>query len=171
MKFLLVVSALLLTYVNAEAATQLELDAARKACAFGETTADLTEQLELATGHPSKIWYKGEHLSLSKKERLNGLSAYERKMIMMVINRDGRNEEEALQDFSSSDGYITYFSHISNSREFAMVASFPGDNEYGAIVELKQLHHRGEFSVIHVVAVISDGDLDGCKVVKSEVGK
>lgn len=147
-----------------------EREAQRKACAFGESTADLDEMLELKTGAPGKIWYKGEHLSLSKKERLNGLSSTEKKMILMAVSLGGnQTEEETLADFASSEGYITYFSHNSNGREFAIVASYPGDNEFGQILEIKSLRRRGEYKILSPVAVISDGDLEDCVVTKKEV--
>ena len=145
-------------------------EAARKACAFGESTADLDEHLELATGAPGKIWYKGEHLSLSKKERLSGLSSAERKMILMAVSLgSNQTDEETLADFSSSDGYITYFSHNSLDREFAIVASYPGDNEFGQIIEIKKLRRNGDYKILSTVAVISDGDLEDCTVTKEEV--
>jgi|GEM_PF-3141586 len=144
-------------------------EAARKACAFGESTGDLDEHLSLASGSKGKIWYKGEHLSLSKKERLSGLSSAERKMILLAVHGENQSDDETLADFSSSEGYITYFSHNSLNREFAIVASYPGDNEFGVILEIKKLQRRGEFTVLTVAAVISDGDLEDCKVTRKEV--
>ncbi len=145
-------------------------EAQRKACAFGESTGDLDEHLELATGAKGKIWYKGEHLSLSKKERLSGLSSAEKKMILMAVSLGSdQTDEETLADFSSSDGYITYFSHNSLDREFAIVASYPGDNEFGQIIEIKKLRRNGEYKILSTVAVISDGDLEDCIVTKKEV--
>lgn len=172
MKTLLVLAALIsftATTFAADRPSRAEREAARKACAFGESTADLDEMLELKTGAPGKIWYKGEHLSLSKKERLSGLSSAERKMISLAVTSENQTEEELLADFSSSDGYITYFSHNSLDREFAIVASYPGDNEFGAILEIKKLQRRGEYTILNVVAVISDGDLEDCHVTKKEV--
>ncbi len=141
-----------------------------QACAFGETTGDLNDHLELATGSSGKIWYKGEHLSLHRTERLGGLSRAERTMILMAANHDeSRPEKETLEDFSSSDGYITYFVHNSLNREFAIVASYPGDNEFGAIIEIKKLRRNGEYEILNLAAVISDGDLENCLVSKDEV--
>lgn len=172
MKNLLLVTLALTLPLSSFAAskpTRAEREAQRKACAFGESTADLDEMLEARTGTPGKIWYKGEHLSLSKKERLSGLSSTERKMILMAAASDGASEEETLSDFQSAEGYITYFSHNSLDREFAIVASYPGDNEFGQIIEIKTLKRRGEFKILSTVAVISDGDLEDCQVSKEEV--
>lgn len=146
-----------------------EREAQRKACAFGESTGDLDEMLELRTGAPGKIWYKGEHVSLHNAHRLNGLSSTEKKMILMVAVTDGASDEESLKDFASADGYITYFSHNSLDREFAIVASYPGDNEFGQIIEIKKLRRNGEYKILSTVAVISDGDLEDCQVTKDEV--
>lgn len=149
---------------------RLEREAQRKACAFGESTGDLSDMLEARTGTPGKIWYKGEHVSLHNEHRINGLSSTEKKMILMAVSLgDDQTEEETLKDFSSSDGYITYFSHNSLDREFAIVASYPGDNEFGQIIEIKKLKRNGEYKILRTAAVISDGDLEDCQVTKKEV--
>jgi hypothetical protein len=133
-------------------------------CAFGQSSADLQDRLD-ETGK-GKALYQIEHISLHRPERINGLSAFEKQMIMeAVTTAEGKKQSQAelLNDFSSADGYITYFQHNSNGREFAAVASFPGDNEFGLIFEIKQLK-RGAYQIVQVAAVISDGDLEDCVV-------
>lgn len=74
-----------------------------------------------------------------------------------------QSEEENLADFSKGDGYIRYFHHL-DGRKFAAVASFPGDNEFGLIFEIKQLKNRAEQRILRRVARIEDGDLSDCTV-------
>lgn len=131
-------------------------------CAFGETTGDLDEMLDYQG--KGKIWYQGEQLTFGKPERINGLTTLEKEMILTVAGEDSKDEakkKEAIEDFIGADGYITYFNHNSNDRSFIIVASYPGDNEYGMIFEVKKSKKVETFSI---AAVISDGDLEDCKV-------
>jgi hypothetical protein len=135
-------------------------------CAFGENTADLADLL--AQKDSNQLFYEGEHLSIRTPQRLNGLTATERKMILQaqtetVVGSDG-TEQERLESFASGDGYIVYFTQNSTGREFAEVGSFPGDNEFGVILELKSTRQQAEPSIVGVAAIISDGDLEDCKV-------
>ena len=136
---------------------------AKTYCSFGETTGELAEKMEMTKG---KIWYKGEHVSLHKKERLNGLSKFEKRMIVLAMGERNSKDsvQEILESFQSADGYITYFSHNSDDREFAIVASYPGDNEFGVIFEIKRLKRGQDYKVLTVAAAISDGDLVDCQV-------
>lgn len=158
MKKLIAATALILAFSNIAQAKSVAN------CAFGETTADLSDRLE-ETGK-GKALYKGEHLSLHKEVRLGGLTQFEKKMILEVMGETGsiKQGEEALKAFSKADGYITYFQHNSNGREFAQVASYPGDNEFGMIFEIKRLERKNDYTIYSVAAVISDGDIVDCVV-------
>lgn len=128
------------------------------ACAFGETTSDL-EKAFAARG--AKIWYRHDHVSLSRPERLGGLTKQEKELIGEVAGT-GNSLSQTLKDFSESDGYLTYFGHGTNNREFVIVASYPGDNEFGAIYEIQR---NGEnLKVLGIAAAISDSDLMDCQV-------
>lgn len=126
-------------------------------CAFGETTGDLRDHFELPLGE--RTWFRGEDLSLSNEQRLNGLNDAEKEMILLASGI----ELSDLAGFSGDDGYITYFGHNSDRREFAIVASYPGDNEYGAIVQVTN-PGRKDMKIVGVVAKIGDGDFFDCKV-------
>lgn len=142
-------------------------------CAFGEATHELSEMLKAETSD-EKIWYQGEHLSVHNWQRYKGLTKLERQMIMIAQGgaADGRDSDkdfdpkEAVQDFIRNEGYITYFRHDSNDREFAIVASYPGDNEYGVVIEIVTLKRRSEFKILKIAATISDGDFMDCVVNK-----
>ena len=134
-----------------------------KKCAFGESTGDLKDELD--SNASGKQWYESEHISLSSAQRLQGLTQVEKKMIQYATGGTGPLQRD-LEEFVSSDGYITYFSHNSNGREFALVASYPGDNEYGSVVEIKTSRRgsRDGMRVIGTAAVVTDGDFENCKV-------
>ncbi len=148
-----------------------QADVSREACAFGESTWELKEQIESdSEANPEKIWWEGEHLSLALPQRLGGLSSVEKKMIL-IAQDDGYSrrmtEQEAFADFSRADGYIQYFHHNSNGKLYAIVASYPGDNEYGVILEVQGDSYSREVSaIVGKVAVVGDGDLYECKVSK-----
>lgn len=87
----------------------------------------------------------------------------------MSVQNDGQVQgvREALLGFAGSDGYISYFSHNSNNRQFAIVASYPGDNEFGLVLEISGANSRNKTpQIVDVAAVIVDGDLEDCKVTK-----
>ena len=136
-------------------------------CAFGESSWQLKEEME--SDASGKLWYQGEHLDLTSPQRLKGLSQLEREMVLAsyTIDGDSKTEKEQLLDFVSSDGYITYFTPNSDRRQFAMVASYPGDNEYGMVYEIRQ--GPVDALVAVPVAEIADGDFYECKVLKSEI--
>jgi hypothetical protein len=140
--------------------------AADNQCAFGEETWELKE--ELKSEETGKVWYAGEFVSLDRPERLKGLTKFERELILTTAGADAKDAKQALLDFQSSDGYIQYFHPNADRRFFAMVASYPGDNEFGLIYELEEVS-RGNFKVLDVVGVISDSFVEDCKVNKSDI--
>lgn len=133
-------------------------------CAFGESTGELVEMLEYSG--KGKVFYQSEHLSLHKQVRIKGITETEKKMILISLSETAAgnegDEQSQLKRFSGTDGYITYFSHNDTGREFAAVASFPGDNEFGLIIELKKLRGTDEYTVLSIVAHIEDGDISKC---------
>lgn len=136
-------------------------------CMFGESTADLQEQLKYEG--KGKTLYQVEHLSLHKPARLGGLTETEKKMILIAMAQTAQgnqgSEQEILEAFSKADGYITYFQHNrSEGGEFAQVASFPGDNEFGVILQIQELHRKQDYTILRTAAEISDGDIDKCQV-------
>lgn len=164
MKILIAISALILTFAHvaqAKASKQI------KNCAFGESSYDLKQMLKYEG--KNKVFYESEHLSLSRPERLLGLNETERLMIQLAMKDSGsqfENQKEMLEGFQKSEGYITYFSHNSNGREFAIVASYPGDNEYGLVIELNTVDNS-DFNrqiIVGVSASIQDGDIYDCAV-------
>lgn len=138
-----------------------------KECAFGESSADLSEMLDSKAR--GKIWYRGEHLSVHSKQRLQGLTHREKEMILIAQGSTASakdSDEERLESFASAEGYIAYFQHNSNGRNFVMVGSFPGDNEFGVVLELLDLRRGRDVKILRTVAVIEDGDLADCTVEK-----
>ncbi len=137
-----------------------------KQCAFGESTADLSEMLDYEG--KGKVWYKTEEISITRPERIKGLTKFERELIFMAkgVADNKAEQKEALEDFAGSDGYLTYFSHNSNDRQFVQVGSYPGDNEFGAIIEIKGNSFRNDYEIVNFAAIISDGDLEDCQVEK-----
>lgn len=140
--------------------------AADEQCAFGEETWQLKDELE--SEETGKIFYGGDYVSLSRPERINGLTKFERELILIVAGAGQNEAEEALLGFQSADGYIQYFQPNADRRQFVMVASYPGDNEFGKIFEIKQ-KGRGPFEIVDVVAVIADSFLEDCKIKRSEI--
>ncbi len=124
---------------------------------FGQTTFELEEKFEAPRGQHE--FYKGETLSLSKPVRLAGLFPFEKQTIAMALGLDPQLEvrEEQMLEFSQTDGYLTYFAHEPTGRQFIQVGHYPGDNEYGAIVEI-QVSPSGT-EVLGVVSRIEDGAL------------
>ena len=124
-------------------------------CVFGQTTFDLEEKFEAPRGQHE--FYKGETISLSKPVRLGGLYNHEKQLIGLAMQAEGDMTalEEQLKEFSMTDGYITYFSHAPTGRQFAQIAHFPGDNEYGVVVEIRVQPEGTE--ILGVVALIQDG--------------
>jgi hypothetical protein len=137
-----------------------------KGCAFGENTSALNEMLDKAGR--GKIFYKGEQLSFPNMQRLQGITHTEREMILLAQENTtpgNLSDEKKLEYFVTSEGYITYFQH-NDGREFAMVGSFPGDNEFGLVLEIKSLKRKSEYKILSIAALISDGDLTDCTVEK-----
>ncbi len=136
-------------------------------CAFGESTWDLGQELE--SEDSGKVWYQSEHVSLSNPQRLKGLTDLEREMILSSLHEnDGGNADQVLLDFGSADGYIQYFSSNKDRRFFALVASYPGDNEFGVIYEMTK-DSLDTAQVLRTVAVVSDGDFEECQIQRSEI--
>lgn len=136
-------------------------------CMFGESTADLKDQLKYEG--KGKALYEVEHLSLHRQVRIHGLTATEKKMILIAMAQTAAGsqgtEQEVLESFSKADGYITYFQHNrSEAGEFVQVASFPGDNEFGVIFQIKDLHRKNEYTILSTAAEIHDGDIEKCQV-------
>ncbi len=139
---------------------------AESQCAFGESTWQLKEAME--SNESGRAWYQQEHISLQNPQRLKGLTAFEREMILFTLSPEIGQEEGDLQGFSDADGYITYFIPNVGNRLFAIIASYPGDNEYGYIVEIQQGRNTAP-KFLGPVAVITDGDFEDCKVQKSDL--
>lgn len=135
-------------------------------CAFGEETWELKEQLD--SEDFSKIWYDGGLVSLDRPERLKGLTKFEESLILAVSSEEEGGRKQALLSFQQADGYLRYFQSNSDRRTFVMVASYPGDNEYGKVFEIAK-NANGKEQVIDVSAVIGDSFFDDCKVLKSEI--
>lgn len=130
-------------------------------CTFGATTWDLETAFEAPRGE--HVFYKGETFSLSKPVRLGGLYPYEKQMIEMAMEAEGNATplDDKLKEFSSTDGYLTYFSHAPTGRQFVQVGHFPGDNEYGVIVEIAVTPAGTE--VLGVVSKINNGEFTDCR--------
>lgn len=129
---------------------------------FGQTTFELEEKFEAPRGQHE--FYKGETFSLSKPIRLGGLFPYEKEAIALALRLSGGQAaslEEQLKDFSMTDGYLTYFSHEPSGRQFVQVGHYPGDNEYGAIVEIS-VQPEGT-RILGVVSKISDGEISAAE--------
>jgi hypothetical protein len=136
-------------------------------CMFGESTGDLRDQLK--SEGKGKALYEVEHLSLHRKVRINGLTETEKKMVLIAMAQTAQGNQgtelELLEAFSKADGYITYFQHNrSEGGEFAAVASFPGDNEFGVIFQIEELHRKQEYTILRTAAEIEDGDIANCQV-------
>lgn len=135
-------------------------------CMFGESTGDLRDQLKYEG--KNKALYEVEHLSLHKKVRLGGITEQEKKMILIAMAQTAAgnqgSDQELLEAFSSAEGYITYFQHNrADGGHYAAVASFPGDNEFGIIFQIKDLN-RGNYTILRTAAEIEDGDIAKCQV-------
>lgn len=129
-------------------------------CYFGNTTWELEEKFEAPRERHE--FYKGETLSLSKEVRLGGLHAYERQLISLAMRGGDVTSPADLKEFSRTDGYLTYFSHAPSGRQFVQVGHYPGDNEYGAIVEIT-VSPAGA-NILGVVAEIADGEISECRI-------
>lgn len=140
--------------------------AKKAACAFGETTHHLTEMFEQKD--EGKRFYRNEFVQASPRQRLGGLSASEKKMILFVNGEEhatGNKAKELLNNFADSDGSITIFAENEGEREFALVSSYPGDNEFGMILEIARTGKgRASYKILDIAASISDGDLVDCQV-------
>jgi hypothetical protein len=81
----------------------------------------------------------------------------EKQMIHHAVTLDtwasGATRDDALQMFENGEGLITYFTV--DSKMLAFVQYWPGDNQYGAIYEMRN-------SVYKVIASIQDSFID-CK--------
>ena len=128
--------------------------------AFGQNTWDLEGKFEAP--REQHEFYKGETISLSKPVRLGGLYPFEKRMIEMAMAAGGDTSElnEKLQEFSMTDGYLTYFSHRPTGRQFVQVGHFPGDNEFGLIIEIRVT--EAGTSILGEVAKIQDGQFTDC---------
>lgn len=129
-------------------------------CNFGKNTWELEEKFEAP--REQHEFYKGETFSLSKEVRLGGLYPYEKELIAMALEAESGKADfaERLHEFSQTDGYLTYFSHAPSGRQFVQVGHFPGDNEYGAIIEIRVFD--GYTEIVGLVAKIQDGDFENC---------
>jgi hypothetical protein len=127
---------------------------------FGQNTWDLEGKFEAP--REQHDFYKGETISLSKIVRLGGLYPFEKQLIEMAMSARGKTGvlEEKLEEFSMTDGYLTYFSHRPTRRQFVQVGHFPGDNEFGLIVEIKVTEAGTE--ILGPVAKIDDGQFKDC---------
>ncbi len=90
----------------------------------------------------------------------SAFSNVEKKMILMALKTDSLNaeidEEEALRLFNDDvdAGEIEYLT--AENTKFALVHYWPGENEYGAFIEIKNNKS------IKVIAAITDGFIE-CK--------
>lgn len=135
-------------------------------CAFGEETWELKDQLD--SEDSGKLWYDGGMVSLDKPERIKGLTKFERSLILAVSSEEEGCEKQALLSFQAADGYLRYFQPNSDRRTFVMVASYPGDNEYGQVFEIAK-DANGRERIVEVSALIGDSFFSECKVLKSEI--
>ena len=128
--------------------------------AFGQSTWDLEGKFEAP--REQHEFYKGETISLSKPVRLGGLYPYEQHLIemAMVAWGDATGLNEKLKEFSMTDGYLTYFSHRPTGRQFVQIGHFPGDNEFGLIVEIRVTEAGTD--IVGEVAKIEDGQFKDC---------
>jgi hypothetical protein len=128
--------------------------------AFGQNTWDLEGKFEAPRDQHE--FFKGETISLSKPIRLAGLYPYEIHLIEMAMasGKDVTGLNEKLKEFSMTDGYLTYFSHRPTGRQFVQVGHFPGDNEFGLIVEISVSEAGTE--IVGPVAKIKDGQFTDC---------
>jgi hypothetical protein len=131
-------------------------------CLFGESYGDI-EEMKDAQGE--LLFRTGESLSINET-RLKGLTAKEKELIIQMAGQDGGREQEVLKDFISAEGHIEYFIYQPDYREFVAVYSYPGDNQYGMIFEVKRDDRTGKRTGYQVVVVIGDGDLEDCTATK-----
>lgn len=132
-------------------------------CAFGATTGDLEEML-IDSANP-KVWYEGDHFNLNQRQRIEGLKRDEKRILLDVLGGNYDSENEAFEEIARSEGYMTFFSHANNGKDYVLVGHYPGDNEFGAIVEVTKGPDE-DLKIRGWVAVINDGDIDDCKVTK-----
>ena len=139
----------------------LTAQAGASECAFGRSTADLAELLDYQS--QPKVWVLGQHISLHSRAQIESLSQPQRRLLLDVLGGKYDSENEALDQISGSEGYMTFFSNMTTRKDYALIASFPGDNEFGAIVEIKY-ESNDDIKILNWAAVVTDGDLEDCKV-------
>jgi hypothetical protein len=102
-----------------------------------------------------------KHLQTTEPFKFNQL---EKKMIFEMVKKDDWNEIESEADAvlhfedrnadelqaGTNAGEIAYYA--AGSKKIAMVHYYPGDNEYGAIFEVKNGSHK-------MIATIGDGEI------------
>jgi hypothetical protein len=110
------------------------------------STWDFNQDLEDKGIVSSKISDKHERFTFNEK-----------KMIHLAITLQnylqGSSLEDALRAFSNSDGRIVYYDI--EDKTFAFAQYYPGDNEYGALYEVKA-KGKGAFKLL---AKVEDGDI------------
>jgi hypothetical protein len=114
-------------------------------CSFQETW-ELQDHLESSGIKPAQISKNHKRFKFIEKQMIHHA-------ITLDTWASGATREDALDMFERGEGQITYFSI--DSRVLAFVQYWPGDNQYGAIYEMRN-------SVYKVVASIRDSFIE-CK--------
>ena len=118
---------------------------ATEVCSFEETW-ELQEHLDSLGIKPVQVSKNHKRFKFVEKQMIHHA-------ITLDTWASGATREDALNMFASGEGQITYFSI--DSRMLAFVQYWPGDNQYGAIYEMRN-------SVYKVVASIQDSFIE-CK--------
>ncbi len=120
---------------------------------------------KLKNGNGGSLFQAGASINLNVPGRDLSLTPVEMKMIHLAVNAE--NEKQSLKTFMdlpdrANAGTIQYFSSTQSNRLFAEVYHYPGENQYGVVVEViwnaKTKSYQPE-----VLAEIADGDLFNCK--------
>lgn len=114
-------------------------------CSFQETW-DLHEALEKAGIRPIKVAKNHKRFKFIEKQMIH-------RMITLQEWLSGVARDEALAEFESGDGEISYYSVA--GREISLVHYWPGDTQVGAIYEMR----NGSYKII---AQIDDSFIE-CK--------
>lgn len=136
------------------------------ACAFGEYS---DSYLTLVDSEGYGLFRLNERIFLSAN-RVKSLTAFEKTAIFQEVQdytqqfghlEAPKTEKEAVERLAGEDGYISHFSHANNTQDFIVVASYPGDNEYGTIYKV-DFAPNGNDQVLTKVANIGDGEIYNC---------
>ncbi len=138
-------------------------------CLFGEQTSDFDTE----DGVPAVLArFKTLGIRIQKADSIQASDVLDEVtddaidlMISEELGSERRNKEKRKaywNDFFESDGYVQYFTKKNGEVVYISVASYPGDNEYGAIFKLIPFED-GLYS-LEKVADIGDSFIENCRV-------